>query len=123
MAVVQRTGGMLRASLVGLALLGTACGGPEEIGLAEPDALAFADDPVATLSEDDAWWVAFEAVQLCATQRTTHDTVDGPEQALDAALAETGRSRADYDDFSIRLQTEQALRDAVRFTHQQTCMG
>ena len=40
-----------------------------------------------------------------------------------AALADTGRSRADYDDFSIRLQTEQALRDAVRFTHQQTCMG
>lgn len=123
MAVAKRNGGAVRVGLALIALASAGCGGTEEIGLAEPEALAFSDDPVAALSEDDAWWVAFEAVHLCATQRTTHDTVDGPDDALDAALEETGRSRADYDDFSIRLQREQALRDAVRFTHQRTCMG
>lgn len=123
MAVTERTGWIPRGLLLATVLLLAACGGTREVGLAEPEALAFADDPLTALSEDETWWVAFEAVHLCATQRTTHDTVDGPEQALDAALSEAGRTRDAYDEFALRLQTEQRLRDAVRLTHQQTCMG
>lgn len=123
MAARTTNPGHLGALALATLLTLTACGGTEEIGLAEPEAIAFAEDPTAALDESDTWWADFEARHLCATQRTTHESIEGPNEALDLALAAVGRQRSDYDDFAIRLQTEQRLRDAVRYLHQRDCMG
>lgn len=89
--------------------------------LADPDPVVVPDEQgvVDVVGAGDV--IAFQADWMCELQRRNFTDLAAADTALLEALADTGLSRPDYDEFLMDMADSQELRDEVLSLFQQRC--